>query len=154
MGITIPTLTAAIADGTIPNVKLHELTKELAKAVYKKKFWDRYGWGELPWPVCACCLDACIHHGGFAYILQNAVTAMGYREKTVKIDGKFGPITYGAIKAMAALDPRELSRQLCRYRWAYMQDVVAKNKNLAYALNGFKNRANALADLCGVARPA
>jgi lysozyme family protein len=153
MGILQGTLANAIRQGIIPATPLHLLTKDQAMKIYKVNFWDRYGWGELPWPVCVCCLDACIHHGGFAYVLQHAVVSMGYTEKLVKIDGKFGPITYGAVKAMAAKDPKELARQLCVARWNYMQGVVAKNKALAYALNGFKNRVAALADLCGVPSP-
>jgi lysozyme family protein len=153
MGITLPTLANAIRQGVIPSTALHQLTKEQAQRIYKVNFWDKYGWGDLPWPVCACCLDSCIHHGGFAYILQRSVVSMGYNEKVVKIDGKFGPITYGAVKAMAAKDPKELARQICRHRWNYMQDVVAKNKALAYALNGFRNRVVALADLCDVPSP-
>jgi lysozyme family protein len=37
IGITLPTLAAAISSGVVPaNTKLHTMTKEQAKAIYKK----------------------------------------------------------------------------------------------------------------------
>jgi lysozyme family protein len=154
MGILMSTLAAAIGQGVIPNIKLHELTKNQAMLIYKKNYWDRYGWGEVSWPSCAVCFDSCVHHGGFAKIPQLAANDLGYKDQVVKVDGKFGPVTYAAVKKLAAGKPEEFAQALVNRRWWYMRDVISRNPALEYARNGFANRVNALADLCGLKRPA
>jgi lysozyme family protein len=154
MGILLSTLATAIGQGVIPDTKLHALTKDQAVLIYKKNYWDRYGWGEVNWPSCAICFDSCVHHGGFAKILQLAANDLGYKEQTVVVDGKFGPVTYAAAKKLSHEKPDEFAQALVDRRWWYMQDTIAKNSALAYAKTGFANRANALADLCGLKHPA
>jgi lysozyme family protein len=154
MGILMGTLATAIGQGVIPDTKLHKLTKDQAMLIYKKNYWDRYGWGDVNWPSCAVCFDSCVHHGGFAKILQLAVNDLGYKEQTVTVDGKFGPVTYAAAKKLSHDKPAEFAQALVNRRWWYMQDTISRNPALEYARKGFGTRANALADLCGLKRPA
>jgi lysozyme family protein len=154
MGILMSTLAAAIGQGVILDIKLHALTKEQAMLIYKKNYWDRYGWGEVNWPACAVCFDSCVHHGGFAKILQTAANDLGYKDQIVTVDGKFGPVTYAAVKKLSEDKPDEFAQALVNRRWWYMQDTISRNPALEYARNGFANRVNALADLCGLKRPA
>ena len=99
-GITWPTLKNAYKAGIVSHDDICKLTIDEAKAIYRKNFWDRYGWEELTWPVCLCCLDCCINHGGFAFILQRAILNCG---QPVVVDGKFGPKTFAALKAYIQL---------------------------------------------------
>ena len=155
MGILMSTLAAAIGQGIIPkNTRLHELTKDQAMLIYKKNYWDRYGWSDVNWPACAVCFDSCVHHGGFAKILQLAANELGYKDQTVTVDGKFGPVTYAAAKKLSRDKPDDFAQALVNRRWWYMRDTIDRNPKLEYARKGFASRVNALADLCGLKHPA
>ena len=65
-GITWSTLKAAHKAGIVAHNDICKLILDEAREIYRKNFWDKYGWGLLDWPVCLCCLDCCINHGGFA----------------------------------------------------------------------------------------
>lgn len=143
-GITIPTLKAAYMSSVVPHMDICKLTQAEAKLIYKKNFWERYGWGELAWPVCLCCLDISINHGGFAWILQRAEKDCG---QAVNIDGKFGPKTFAAAKACP---PMELARAIARQRKAYYENIVAKNASQKVFLTGWLRRNNEMAKAAGV----
>ena len=143
-GITIPTLKAAYAAGIVSHADICKLTQAEAKSIYRKNFWDRYGWGELEWPVCMMCLDICINHGGFAWILQRAEKDCA---QNVIIDGKFGPKTFAAAKAC---DPVALAKAIVKQRKAYYEGIVAKNASQKVFLNGWLRRNDAMAKEAGV----
>ena len=143
-GITIPTLKAAYAAGIVKHMDICKLTQAEAKEIYKKNFWDRYGWGELAWPVCLCCLDCSINHGGFAWILQRAAVECGQRPT---VDGKFGPQTFTAVKAC---DPLSLSAAIVRQRKRYYENIVASKPSQKVFLKGWLARNDAMAKTAGV----
>lgn len=143
-GITIPVLKAAYAAGVVPHADICKLTQAEAKLIYKKNFWDRYGWGELAWPVCLCCLDCCINHGGFAWILQRAAADC---KQALVIDGKFGPKTFAAVKAC---DPVALAKAIVKQRKAYYEKIVARDSSQKVFLKGWMARADAMAKAAGV----
>lgn len=124
-GITIPTLKAAFKAGIITHNDICRLTPDEAKEIYRKNFWDKYGWGLLEWPVCLCCFDCCVNHGGFASILQRAVIECGQK---VIVDGKFGPQTFAALKAC---DPFILAGAI--YRFSIALTSFAQKKRGGYA---------------------
>lgn len=143
-GITIQTLKAAYASGVVKHADICKLTQDEAKLIYKKNFWERYGWGELAWPVCLCCLDCCINHGGFAWILQRAAVECGQRPT---VDGKFGPQTFAAVKAC---DPLSLSAAIVRQRKRYYENIVASKPSQKVFLKGWLARNDAMAKIAGV----
>ena len=143
-GITIPTLKAAYMSGVVPHMDICKLTQAEAKLIYRKNFWERYGWGELEWPVCMMCLDISINHGGFAWILQRAEKDCG---QDVVIDGKFGPKTFAAAKAC---NPVALAKAIVKQRKAYYEGIVAKNASQKVFLNGWLRRNNEMAKEAGV----
>ena len=135
-GITWATLKAAYKAGVVSHNDICKLTIDEAKLIYKRNYWDKYKWGELEWPVCLCCLDCCINHGGFASILQRAVIDCG---QSVVIDGKFGAKTFAALKAC---DPQKLTKAIYEQRKIYYQKIVARNPSQKVFLNGWLRRAN------------
>ncbi len=143
-GITWATLKAAHKAGVVTHNDICKLTMDEAKAIYRKNFWDKYGWEHLEWPVCLCCLDCCINHGGFAFILQRAVIECG---QSVIVDGKFGPKTFAALKAC---DPLILAGAIYRQRVRYYEKIVASNPKQKVFLNGWLRRANDMAEAAGV----
>ena len=143
-GITIPVLKAAHASGVVSHSDICKLTQEEAKAIYRKNFWERYGWDELAWPVCLCCLDCCINHGGFAWILQRAAADC---KQALVIDGKFGPKTFAALKAC---NPTQLAAAIVKQRKSYYEKIVARDSSQKVFLKGWLSRADAMAKAAGV----
>ena len=142
-GIIIPTLKAAYKAGVVAHDDICKLTQEEAREIYRVNFWERYGWGQLEWPVCLCCLDCCINHGGFASILQRAAIDCG---QSVIVDGKFGPKTFAALKAC---DPRLLAGAIYRQRKRYYERIIARNPKQEVFRNGWMRRAYEMARTAG-----
>lgn len=116
-GITLETL--ASFKGRSTNIKdVMAITRELARAIYKRKYWDPMRCDELPPGLDYAVFDGAILHGvyGATTMLQ---TALG-----VKVDGKLGPKTLEAAmvaKADATIKAfQALRRRRCRAhpRWA------------------------------------
>lgn len=143
-GITIPTLRTAFAAGIVTHQDICKLTQAEAKEIYRKNFWERYGWGELEWPVCLCCLDCSINHGKFASILQRAVKECGH---PTTIDGVFGPKTFAALKACP---PKTLATAIYKYRKNYYENIVARKPAQKVFLKGWLRRAEDMARTAGV----
>lgn len=143
-GIIIPTLKTAYRAGIVGHQDICKLTLDEAKEIYRVNFWDKYNWGQLDWPVCLCCLDCCINHGGFASILQRAAIDCG---QSVVIDGKFGPKTFAALEAC---DPHELAGAIYRQRKRYYEKIVAANPKQKVFLKGWMRRADEMAKTAGV----
>ena len=143
-GITWQTLKSAHKAGIVAHDDICKLTVDEAKAIYRKNFWDRYGWEQLEWPVCLCCLDCCINHGGFASILQRAAIDCG---QSVVVDGKFGPKTFAALKAC---EPQKLARAIYSQRKKYYEKIVARNPSQKVFMKGWMRRADEMAREAGV----
>ena len=143
-GITVPALKTAFAGGIVKHQDICQLTQAEAKEIYRVNYWERYGWGELDWPVCLCCLDCCINHGKFATILQRAVTSCGH--PTI-VDGKFGPKTFAALKACK---PKALAKAIYTQRKLYYENIVRRKPGQKVFLKGWMRRADAMARTAGV----
>ena len=150
MGITRPTLATAYAQGLVRHNNLDVLTKDEASAIYRKNFWDRYGWGDLAWPVCLCALDCSVNHGGFAFILQRACNNLGAK---LTIDGKYGPKTRAALVELSASRPVELAQEIADERKVYFDKIAAKTPTQKLNLKGWYNRLRGMAEAAGVRSP-
>jgi peptidoglycan L-alanyl-D-glutamate endopeptidase CwlK len=151
MGITLPTLAKALAEGVIPpHVTLDGITREQVEAIYKFNYWKHYGWDELSHPVSLCALDCSINHGGFAWILQRACVDMGAQ---IAIDGKFGPATKDALKKCSTSVPMQMAQAVVNQRKVYYDRIVAKDPGQQANLNGWYNRLKAMAVASGVKSP-
>jgi lysozyme family protein len=146
-GITRPTLAAAYQEKVISHQDLDKLTLDEAKAIYRKNYYDRYGFGELTKPVDLCALDCSINHGGFAWILQRALVDCGAK---LTIDGKFGPATRDELKATCKNEPKALALAICKQRFIYYNKIVEKDAGQKANLKGWTNRVNAMAEAAGV----
>ncbi len=145
-GVIIPTLKAAYASGVVKHDDICKLTQDEAKEIYRKNFWERWGWGELKWPACLCALDCSINHSpkGFTLILQRAASDCG---QNLAIDGKFGRLTFAALKAC---EPSELARAIVKRRKEYFEKIVANKPSQKVFLNGWMRRVNDMAKAAGV----
>jgi len=114
-----------------PTLDIKNLTKEQAKDIYKKDYWDKNRVEELPENLWHIFFDMCINQGrGTAVkILQRAANSKG---KNLKVDGGMGPATLKAIEHI------ELER-VRAYRVKYYADLVnAKPEQDKFYFGWFK----------------
>ena len=111
LGITIATYRAYIdAKGTVADLKA--LTEAQAVKVYKAEYWDKVKADDLPAGVDYAVFDFAVNSGPSraATYLQEIVGAAP--------DGKIGPMTIAAVKAM---DAAWIVNQLCNERMAFLK---------------------------------
>jgi len=113
---------------------LKKLTKEKASDIFKRFFWDRYGFAAIIDPTVATkCFDMSVNMGGTASAkcAQRAVNLLIPNKLTV--DGGWGKLTFGAING---LDPKQFikaySGTLADY---YEAIIVARPKNAVFRKN-------------------
>ena len=80
-----------------PDVNIKDLTKDEAKSIYKKDYWDKNKVEQLPEGLRHIFFDMCVNQGrGTAVkILQRSANAKG---ANIDVDGGFGPATLKAIQ--------------------------------------------------------
>ena len=85
-----------IAGRFYPDVDIKNLTKDGAKEIYKKDYWDRNKVDNVPDDLKHIFFDMCVNQGrGTAVkILQRAINAKG---GDLTVDGGFGPGTRAAL---------------------------------------------------------
>jgi hypothetical protein len=147
LGITARTLAAAHASGLVSHSSVKNLTREEAVKIYRANYWDRYGWGDLPFPACLVLFDAAVN-GGFAIIAQRTCNTFGEK---LAVDGKWGPLTKAAVWKHAN-DP-QFSRLFLVKRKDYYDNLIASKPAMATFKNGWYNRLRALAAEAGVQSP-
>jgi lysozyme family protein len=152
LGITEATLKTAYAAGIVAHGDVSKLTRAEALAIYKNLYWDKYSWGELPWPLCLVLFDATVHHGpgGVARIAQKAANALG---QALEVDGKYGPKTKSAIWAFKETNTAPFCERFLEERKAYFDSIIAGNASQEKYRKGWNNRLKALAATAGVKSP-
>lgn len=95
---------------------MRKMTRDQAKEIYRKAFWQRYGCDDMPFAVAYQYFDACVNHGhgNAARFLQRALG--------VADDGVIGPITRDAIQAA---DVSALVRKFNGERMAFYAKLKA-----------------------------
>lgn len=83
-----------ISKRSYPNVDIKHLTREDAKAIYQRDFWDAGCMDQFDGAIAFQCFDAAVNHG-----IPNAIRFL-QRAADVADDGHIGPITIGAVNAM------------------------------------------------------
>lgn len=88
-----------ITKRTYPHLNIRTLTRDHAKAIYRRDFWDRVKGDMLPPVVAFHALDAAVNHG-----IGNSVRWLQRAAKAAD-DGIIGPHTLNAI---ACTDPNDI----------------------------------------------
>ena len=107
-------ITEAVAREAGYRGDMRELPVDLAKRIYKDRYWDAVRAEELPEAIRYTVFDAAVNSGPRQAIrwLQRAV---GVRD-----DGVIGPITLSAVRAT---DPQALLRRMLSARLRLMTDL-------------------------------
>ena len=89
-----------ISKRTYPNVDIKALTKEKAKEIYKRDWWDKYGYGKITsQKVAGKIFDLSVNMGPSRAhrLAQAALLRLG---ENIKVDGVLGPVTIALINGM------------------------------------------------------
>lgn len=82
-----------ISKRSYPNLDIKALTREQAKSIYKRDYWDRAGANQYDPELGFAVFDAAVNSG-----IGNAVRFL-QRAVGVADDGNIGPITVAAVKS-------------------------------------------------------
>lgn len=87
-----------ISKRSYPNLNIKELTREQAKEIYKRDFWDKINGDALYDGVAFQALDFAVNSG--------IGTAIRYLQRALGVadDGHFGPVSQAAAKSMSESD--------------------------------------------------
>jgi len=128
-----------ISKRTYPNVDIKGLTKSQAKEIYKKDWWEKYGYSLLVDQGIACkTFDMAVNMGsGVSHrILQHAVNTLSSLSLT--LDGFMGPQTCNAANACHRGD---LMASLRVSAVSHYHAIVAVHPEDNKYLNGWLKRA-------------
>lgn len=153
-GVTQGTLSAAYAKNIVQHNDITKLTRDEAKYIFRANYWDRYGWGAFPWPICLILFDVTIHHGpgGMAKIAQRACTSYGYKPDLL-IDGKWGPKTKQAVLDISRTAPGELARLMLLHRKEFFDAIIQRDPRQEGFRKGWYNRIKNIAKASGIVSP-
>jgi lysozyme family protein len=116
-----------ISKRSYPHLNIKALTREHAKAIYKRDFWDRVHADKLPDGVAFQLFDFAVNSG--------IETAVRYLQRTVGVadDGHWGKISQAAAEAMSEHDMIMLLN-------AERLDFMTRLKNWPNASRGWARR--------------
>jgi lysozyme family protein len=122
-----------ISKRAYPDVDMKTLTKEGAKDIYKRDYWDRNHCGDLPDELRHVYFDMCVNmgRGRATKIMQETANTKG---ADLKVDGGMGPKTIGALKNV------ELER-VRAYRVKYYVNLIDRKPDLAKFYFGWFRRS-------------
>lgn len=130
-------------DGDVDAEDIRNMTIDDAKDIYRKFWWDKYGYGRIADQTIATkVFDFAVNMGAKRahMLLQQAMnSAFGLR---LSVDGVLGNASYGTLNAIADGDDEQvLINAFCNEAWAYYQRLIVNNPRLGVFKNGWKNRA-------------
>lgn len=116
-----------ISKRTYPHLNIKDLTREQAKAIYRRDFWDRIHGDEVYDGVAFQAFDFAVNSGIF--------TAVRYLQRAVGVadDGHWGPVSRAAVAA--ATEP-DVIMWFCAERL----DFMTRLQNWPHAGKGWARR--------------
>lgn len=117
---------------------LKEVSKATCESLYKRYFWNQYGYQTITDDVAATkIMDAAVNMGPSraATFAQNAANKLGAK---LTVDGSLGAKSFEAINA---LDPKEFVKAYADEMTAYYQALIARKPALAKFQKNWLRRA-------------
>ena len=125
-------------DGDMDADDMRALTKDKAIALYKERFWDRYGYSRIPdISLATKVFDLCVVSGSNQAhkCLQRALRSCGW---LIKDDGDYGPKTQQSLVSTPAFPVLAALRSEAA---GFFRLLVAVKPNLQEFENGWLRRA-------------
>ena len=139
-------------DGDVDADDIRACTMQQAAALFKKHFWDALGCAVLPLPLAVALYDGAVNMGPARAVrqLQQGMNAVGEAQldhyRPIAEDGISGPRTAELAEALESANLQWFAaRQILRLRDAFYRDLAARRPSLKVFLEGWRNRAKALA---------
>lgn len=126
------------ADGDVDGDDVRSLTATAAMAIYRERFWERFGYGRIvDTQVATKVFDLAVNLGPKRAhrLLQRALRACG---ETVEMDGVFGPKT---LQATNACEPRELLLEIVKEHGSYYSALIEFKPQFERFRRGWMHRA-------------
>ena len=140
MGITVSTLNTAHSRGYVKHNDINQLTRNEAKKIYEKMYWQPSKAGELPEPLATIYFDTAVNHGigKAASILRAALNSAAGENKFSAKDG----MSKKVINAVKQHDADYFAKVFLDERQKVYDSVAAKNPSKKKYLKGWINRLN------------
>lgn len=122
-------------DGDIDEDDIRALTPALAARVLRRNFWDVFPLDNVK-PLMAMVIYDTAVNMGVPYAKKMVQQALG-----VAVDGRFGPLTWGALKLC---DDKKTAAAMCHIRRARYCELARSNPALSPFLSGWLRRTDAL----------
>ena len=127
----------------VNKASMRSVTPDMARAMFKREFWDRLRLDDMPFrPACAL-YDAAVNSGcaQSVRLAQRGYNAcVGPYGVKIEVDGILGPRT----RASLACDTDALIRAVIQARRAFYEGLARDKPSQAVFLEGWLNRADAL----------
>ena len=122
-------------DGDIDVDDIRALTLDKAKALMRRNFWDVFPLDNVK-PLCAMVIYDTAVNMGVGYAKKMTQQALG-----VAVDGRWGPLTWGALKLC---NDRKTAAAMCQLRRERYCELARNNPALGAFLKGWLRRVDAL----------
>lgn len=121
-----------VSQSAHPEIRVVNLTWNMAKAVYYLSYWIAGSCDKLPIQVALLHFDCCVNHG------INRANLLLQEAANVTIDGSVGPVTLSAVRQT---DPVKLVTRYCTLRENFYKSIVISRPNQMKYFNGWMRRA-------------
>lgn len=127
-----------VAKNANPDLNIHDLTWDSAKAVYFLRYWLAGKCDKMPGRVAVLHFDVCINNGvgRAAIFLQRAIG--------VNADGDIGPAT---LSRLSTADSIAVCNRICDLREQFYRDIVTNKPIQIKYLTGWLRRCNEMRTL-------
>lgn len=125
-----------ISKKAYPDLDIKNLTRDEAKEIYRKDYWDRYKIELMPEALRYIYFDMVLNmgYGNAAKVMQRAANGKNPEELRIQVDGAVGPATRDALAKV------ELERVRC-YRVKHYMDIIDRKPEQEKFLFGWFRRA-------------
>lgn len=133
-----------ISRRSYPDLDIANLTREDAIAIYRRDWWDKYGYGVIEdLDISAKIFDLAVNMGPRVAheMLQRALHAAGRMDVTV--DGIIGPQTVGAVNGLPRVQRAMVVAALRSEAGAYYRQLIERRPALGKYERGWMRRAYA-----------
>ena len=130
-----------ISKNQYPNLDIPSITKEDARAIYLRDYWEPSGANLLPDKLALVHFDAAINHG-----VTKSIKILQY-SVCVKQDGILGPKTLNAVKNQ---NEGVTIMVYIQMRYELYKAIVKTNPSQKVFLDGWKNRLEKLRQEVGI----
>jgi len=140
-GITKAVFEEELKAGFVSGVSaVQDITPAIAKAIYKRRYWNALGLNRLYNIVIAAEIFDTAVNMGIAWSAKIVQEALNFLGESLEVDGNLGPKTMTALKTWADKDERALYVCLNGFQFMRYCEICKKNPDLVKYARGWTKR--------------